>query len=73
MPNLRGKGNYLKLENGVYKIVHFHDLRDDFRNYISDNFEELEVSKDIGLDDFMNEYYKKTPIKDGKLCKRVLS
>jgi hypothetical protein len=68
-----GKGNYLKEQNGVYKIVNFHDLRDDFRNYISDNFEELEVSKEIGLDDFMNEYYKKTPIKDGNYAREYLA
>lgn len=68
-----GKGNYLKEENGVYKIVNFHKLKDDFRDYISDHFEELEVSKEIGLDDFMNEYYKKTPIKDGNYARVYLA
>ena len=68
-----GKGNYLKAENGVYKIVNFHKLRDDFRNYISDNFEALEASKEIGRDDFMNEYYKKTPVKDGNYAREYLA
>lgn len=70
---LDGKGNYLKAENGVYRIVNFHNLKDDFRNYISHNFEKLDASKEIGRDDFMNEYYKQTPIKDGNYAREFLA
>lgn len=70
---LNGKGYYLKEENGLYKIVSFYELKDDFRNYINNNFEELEIAKEIGRNDFMNEYYKKTPIKNGNYAREYLS
>jgi hypothetical protein len=70
---LNGKGYYLKEEKGLYKIVSFHKLKDDFRNYVSNNFEEMEISKEIGRNDFMNEYYKKAPIKNGNYAREYLS
>ena len=67
------KGYYLKELNGVYDIVGFHKLKDEFKKFIDENFEDLEFSKEVSYNDFMEAYYSKSPIKDGKHARVYLS
>jgi hypothetical protein len=67
------RGHYLKEVNGVYSKVKFYTLSIDFKNYISENFEELEISKEISKDDFLDEFKRKSPIKNGSMARDILS
>ena len=70
---IKGKGYYLKEKNGIYEISYFHNLLDDFIQYIEQEFENLNISKEIDLHSFLNEYYKKRPIKNGNFARDFLS
>jgi hypothetical protein len=70
---IKGKGYYLKEKNGIYEISYFHHLGDSFRKYIEQEFDNLEISNEIDLNSFMNEYYKKRPIKNGNYARDYLS
>lgn len=70
---INGKGYYLKENNGIYEISYFHHLGDSFRKFIEEEFENLEISKEIDFKDFMEEYYKKGPIRNGNYARDYLS
>ncbi|NQU54449.1 MAG: hypothetical protein HQ522_18145 [Bacteroidetes bacterium] len=70
---INGKGYYLKDNNGIYEVSYFHHLGNSFRTYIEQEFENLEISNQIDLHSFMNEYYHRKPIKDGNYARDYLS
>ena len=70
---IKGKGYYLKEKDGIYQISRFHRLSENFIKHIEQEFENLEISKEIDLESFMNEYYKKNPIKNGNYARDYLS
>jgi hypothetical protein len=69
---INGKGQYLKEKNGIYELSYFHHLSKSFIKYIEQEFENLEISKEIDLHSFMNEYYKKRPIRNGNYARDYL-
>lgn len=70
---INGKGYYLKEKDGIYEISYFHHLGDDFREYLEREFENLDISKETDFHSFMNEYYKKRPIRNGNYARDYLS
>ena len=70
---INGKGYYLKEKDGIYEISYFQHLGDDFREYLEHEFENLDISKEIDFHNFMNEYYKKRPIRNGNYARDYLS
>jgi len=44
---IKKKGYFLKENNGIYEISYFHRLGDSFRKFIEQEFENLEISKEI--------------------------
>ncbi len=69
---INDKGHYLKEFNGIYKVVNFFDLRDEFVKYLGDDFGSMEISKEIDFHTFENEYYKINPIRNGHFAKSCL-
>ena len=67
------KGYYLKESNGIYTVVGFHKLKDEFKKFIDENYEKLEFSKEIDYHDFMEAYFEKPPIKNGNYAREYLS
>lgn len=67
------KGYYLKELDRIYKVVGFHKLKDTFREFVEDNYEQLEFSKEIDYHDFIEAYFKKSPIKNGNFAREYLS
>ncbi len=70
---INGKGYYLKNRKGIYMISYFYHLEDAFIEYIEQEFENLELSKEIDYHSFMNEYYKIRPIRNGNFARDYLS
>lgn len=70
---INGKGYFLKFEDGIYKRTFFGNVKHTFTEYIRSNFNDLELNGDISYSDFMEEYYKKTPVKNGSFIKDYLS
>ncbi len=50
---INGKGYYLKNRKGIYMISYFYHLEDAFIEYIEQEFENLELSKEIDYHSFM--------------------
>jgi hypothetical protein len=67
------KGYYLKESNGIYEIVGFHKLKDEFKKFVDENYDSLEFSKEVNYNDFMEAYYAKSPIKNGNYAREYLS
>lgn len=67
------KGYYLKDSDGIYEVVGFHKLRDEFKKFIDENYENLELSKEISYHEFMDAYFEKSPIKNGNYSREYLS
>ncbi|WP_286813981.1 MULTISPECIES: hypothetical protein [unclassified Maribacter] len=59
---IKGKGKYIKSTAGGYEIVRFQELRDDFTEYLRNDFDYNLLPEDISWEDFMNKYYQKNPI-----------
>lgn len=70
---INGKGHYLKGNNGIYEVSYFHQLRESFKEFVKKEFDNLEISKEIDLRSFMNEYYHRQPIKNGNHARDYLS
>lgn len=70
---IKGKGYYLKENNGVFEIVGFHHLGLAFKEFIKKEFYNLDISKQIDYISFMNEFYKRRPIRDGNYARDYLS
>jgi len=66
------KGYYLKEVNETYEIVSFHKLKTEFKEFIDENYEKLEFSKEINYHDFMETYHKKLPIKNNNWIREYL-
>jgi hypothetical protein len=67
------KGYYLKESNGIFVITDFEELRDSFKAFIKENFDTLELSNEINLNDFLEEYYRQGPIRNGNFARDFLS
>lgn len=65
--------HFLEYVNGKYKPVEMHRLKDSLTGYIKNNFELLKFNRLISFGDFMNEYYKQTPLKETNSLKKFLS
>jgi len=59
----KGKGYYLRYNNGALNHVAFHSLRDAFIEYLEKHFTRLPISKEIEFEAFINEFYCQIPIK----------
>lgn len=68
-----GKGYFLQEKNGIYEISYFYQLGDSFSKFIQQEFDNLEISKEIDLHSFMNEYYHRRPIRNGNYVRDYLS
>lgn len=71
---INNKGYFLRLkENGYFEIVNFLELSESFRDYIKSEFENIQELKGLSFDEFIHEYYDKSPIKKGDYCRDYLS
>ena len=59
---INGKGKYIKSSTGGYDIVRFQKLRDDFTEYLRNDFDFSSLPNGIPWENFMNKYYQKNPI-----------
>jgi hypothetical protein len=66
------KGYFLENIEGVYKVVNFCRLKDSLLYYIKNNFESMELHDKIAYADFIEEYYKQSPLNDGNFLKKHL-
>ncbi|MEP5341235.1 MAG: hypothetical protein ABJL44_15965 [Algibacter sp.] len=69
---INNKGYYLIEKNEVFEIAYFHHLGADFIKHIEQEFTNLDISKKLNLEDFMNEFYKKRPIRNGNYARDYL-
>lgn len=69
---VNNKGHYLRYNNGIYDVVGFYHLRDMFKEFINDIFPKLAISDEINFKQFMNEYYKQSPIKNSNFARNYL-
>jgi hypothetical protein len=67
------KGYFLKFEDGIYKKTYFESVKRSFTDYIRSNFNDLEINGEISFSDFIEEYYKKIPVKKGSFITEYLS
>jgi|GEM_PF-1575797 len=67
------KGYYLKYSNGIYKVASFHELKDSFLDFIKNDFDSIEFNISVDYHDFINEYYKQSPVKNGDFARDYLS
>jgi len=67
------KGYFLKEIDGVLKVVQFIDIKDDFKNHIKNNFETIKIEGAISYHDFIEEYFKQSPIKNGNYIRTYLN
>ena len=57
-----GKGKYLKSVAGGYQVVRFQNLRDDFTEYLRNDFDFSSLPDGVPWEDFMNKYYHYTAV-----------
>jgi len=67
------KGYYLKYSHGIYNVVNFHELKDSFLDFIKNDFGSINFNLSIAYLDFINEYYRQSPIKNGNFARTYLS
>lgn len=71
---INNKGFYLQLENNdEYKVVSFDFIKQDFLNFIRNNYNEIIEGSNVSYVDFMDSYHKQNPLKKGLSCRPFLS
>ncbi len=70
---LNRKGYYIKLVKGEYHKCSFYDLWRAFRNFIENEFENLEIDGDIDWLQFLEAYMEQRPLKDYYILRDYLS
>jgi hypothetical protein len=66
------RGYYLKNIDGIYKVVDFHELKDSIVNFIKKDFDTINFNIPINYIDFLNEFYRQMPIKNGNFSRVYL-
>jgi hypothetical protein len=70
---INNRGYYLKNIDGIYKVVDFHELKDSIVNFIKKDFDTISFNIPINYIDFLNEFYRQMPIKNGNFARVYLS
>jgi len=71
---INGKKYFLKkTKNDEYEIIDFYFIEQAFGNYIKDEFYKHKISKETNYINFINEYYKKSPLKNSHKLRKLIS
>lgn len=67
------ESGYVRIINNEFKALIFTDIRDVFRVFFEQNYEQIENHSIITLDEFREEFFRQRPIRDNNIIKNRLS